>query len=303
MTGGIAALEQVLRSLSLPLPEGPLTDLGSTRRTHVFVLDDLVVKCDAVDRVGSDSMVREGAALELLRTTELPVPRLLHTGELDDGRRWVVLSRLEGTPPADAARPAHELTVGLAGQLGAIVARLHRAVEPPAFGNWARSPRRTVLEEHRQRLQTLDSMAREAWIVPEGELDDLLELLSSTEGPLTDVYRPVLAHRDVQPRNVLVDEAGTVTGLLDFESSAGADPAEDFRVVGLDWESAGFASFAGAYAAAGGPIDHSFADRVAHYVLHWALAVFARLGGIAPDYLAPARTAVERIRAGERPPL
>ena len=303
MNDGPDALEQILGSLSHPVPTKPPTDLGSPRRTHVFVVDDLVVKCDAADRAGEGSMARERQALELLRDTDLPVPRLLHHGALGDGRSWVVLSRLDGAPPADAARPAHELSPHLAGQLGAVVARLHAAAEPPGFGTWSQPPRRSFLEEHRRRVGILEAMARDAGIVGADELEDLLELLRSTAGGLVDFTTPVLAHRDVQPRNVLVDETGTLSALLDFESSAGGDRAEDFRVVGLDWTSPGFAAFARGYGAVRGPLDDGFADRVAHYVLEWALAVYAYLGGIAPAYLAPARTAVARVRAGERPPL
>ena len=138
---------------------------------------------------------------------------------------------------------------------------------------------------------------------PGDELDDLLGLLQATAGPLSEITEPVLAHRDVQPRNVLIDDKGVLTALLDFESAAGGDRAEDFRVVGLDWPSPAFASFAAAYAAAGGRLDETFADRIAHYVLEWALAIFAYLGGIAPAYLGPARTAIERVREGERPTL
>ena len=303
MSDGIVTLEQILRSLGLPMPDEPPQDLGSPRRTHVFIVDDLVVKCDADGRMGSGSMVRERAALELLRATDLPVPRLLHHGELGDRRAWVVLGRLDGAPPPDAAEPAHELSPALAAQLGAITARLHAAVVPPHFGTWSQLPRRSFAEEHWHRIGILEAMARDARVVPVDELDDLLALLGSTADGIGDVATPVLAPRDVQPRNVLVDDAGVVTALLDFESSAGGDPAEDFKIVGLDWTTPAFAAFTEAYVSAGGDVDATFADRVAHDVLEWVLAVYAYLGRIVPAYLEPARAAVGRVRAGERPPI
>ena len=306
MSDGLRDLASILESIGLPGPtDAPPADLGSPRRTHVFVVGDVVVKCDAAERVGSGSMVREASALGLLVPTGLPVPRLLQAGELADGRRWVVVSRLDGAPPPDAARPAHELSVGLAAQIGAVVARLHAAATPPEFGTWDLRPTRTFLEEHWHRIGILEGMARRAAIVAADELADLLALLRATAAPLDAVTTPVLAHRDVQPRNVLVDDDGTVTALLDFESSAGGDPAEDFRVIGLTWDSPAFAAFAASYAGHddADPFDRDFAERITHYVLEWALAIFAYLGGIAPAYLAPARAAIERARRGDRPPL
>ena len=299
-------LVSILASVGLPPPppDHTLVDLGSPRRTHVFVLDDVVVKCDAASRVGAGSMVREASALGLLVPTDLPVPRLLHAGELPDRRRWVVVTRLDGAPPPDAARPAHELSPGLAAEIGHVIARLHDAVAPPAFGTWDLATGRTFLEEHWHRIGIIEAMARKARIVTADEVDDLLALLHSTAGPLDAVTTPVLAHRDVQPRNVLVDDQGALTALLDFEASAGGDPTEDFRVIGLDWESAAFAAFAASYVRTSSTaITPDFADRVAHYVLEWTLAIFGYLGGIVPAYLAPAHVAIERVRRGGRPTI
>jgi aminoglycoside phosphotransferase (APT) family kinase protein len=294
-------LGHVLRACGLAAPRAAPPDLGSPRRTHVFVIGEHVVKFDDESRIGAASMVREVQALALLEPTELPVPRVVADGEFPDTRRWVVLTRLPGAAPEDALRPAHELSPSLAAELGEVAARLHACGSPPAFGTWSLPPVRTFLEEHRHRVRILEGMARDAGVVTQLELDALLDLLAATEEPLHGVRQPVLAHRDVQPRNTLVSSSGAMTALLDFESSAGGDPAEDFRVVGLDWRSSAFARFSAAYASAGGALGDRGADRVAHYVLEWTLAIFAYLGNIAPAYLPPAREAVRRIRDGERP--
>jgi aminoglycoside phosphotransferase (APT) family kinase protein len=281
------------------MPSTIPNDLGSFGRTHVFLVDDIVVKCD--DRLGTLSMVRERAALELLAGAGLPVPPLVAWGEFDDTRRWVVVGRLDGEPPEDAAQPAHEVSVNLGFQLGAIAARLHAAATPPGFGTWA-VHERSLVDEVRLRMDALTDMAHRAEIVPRADIDTTVQLMNETIDALADRETPVLAHRDLQPRNVLVID-GRVSALLDFESSGGSDPAEDFKVIGLDWSAPGFAAFRDGYAAAGGTLGPDGPHRVAHHVLDWALVVFAYLGGIAPVYLPAARTAVERIRSGERPDL
>jgi aminoglycoside phosphotransferase (APT) family kinase protein len=295
---GIADLAQVLGLVGVRMPATDPPDLGSRDRTHVYVVGDTVVKCD--DRLGSSSMIRERCALELLAGGDLPVARVLDSGQFDDTRRWIVLNRLEGEPPKDARRVAHGISIELARELGGVVARLHTAPRPPGFGTWTLGHGRTFVDEERHRIANLTRLAHEAEICPRAEIDALGELLASTIAALATRTEPVLAHRDVQPRNVLVD-GGRVTALLDFESAAGGDPAEDFKVIGLDWTTPAFAAFCEGYANAGGSLGPDAPDRLLHHVLNWALVILAYLGKFAPAYLAPARTAIARARAGERP--
>lgn len=301
MIDPVADLRRVLTALERPVPDTVPPDLGSDGRMHVYVFDDVVVKFDG--RHHSGSMVRERSALELLAGTDLPVPQLVAAGDLPDGRRWCAITKLAGEPPPDALIPAHDVSPPLARQMGEQIARLHQAVQPPGFGTWDRGTDTTLIEEEKRRLGVFEEMGREARIVPDEELDALLALMEKTRLAMESApSTPVLAHRDVQPRNTLV-AAGELCGLIDFESSAGGDPAEDFNVLGLDWTTPGFAAFVEGYAAQGGQLGQDAADRMAHYVMRWALVAFVYLGRIAPQYLEPARTAIARVTAGERPDL
>lgn len=299
MDSALRDLHEVLRDSRIPTPSAPSPDLGSAGRTHVFVVGDVVVKFEG--RVGTSAMIREASALELLVDSDLPVPRLLRSGEFADTRRWVALERLPGDAPPDAALLAHDVSAGLATQMGGVVACLHAAARPPGFGTWAVTGR-SLAEEERRRREILTKLAYEAEIVERTEVDRLRAALETTSDVLDTCTAPVLAHRDVQPRNVLVD-GDRMTALLDFESSGGGDPAEDFRILGLDWSTAGFAAFAESYASAGGDLGPDGPSRVAHYVLGWALVVYCYVGRIVPAYLDPAKTAIDRIMAGELPHL
>jgi aminoglycoside phosphotransferase (APT) family kinase protein len=301
---GPTQLRQVLALLGVEAPTITPPDLGSEERTHVYVVDDVVVKVDA--RFGSQAMVREANALTLLAGNGIAIPTLLANGTFDDGRGWVVTERLDGAVPPDAAHLAQDLSPGLAAQLGAVIAAMHRAVTPPGFGTWTDTsrPPRSLRDECRDRLANLGRMGfdRDPLIVGRHELEEVLRLGEETLDALDDVTTPVLAHRDVQPRNVLVT-GDRLTALLDFESAGGGDPLEDFNVLALDWTTPGYAAFCEAYATANGDdsLGPHAADRLTHHVLRWILAIYAYLGRIAPAYLAPARLALERIRDGERP--
>jgi len=275
-------------------------DLGSRERTHVFIVGDVVVK---IDLSSVQRAARERAALEHLATTDLPVPRCLGSGVLEDGREWIAISRLDGAPPPDALRPVHEISASLASQLGSISARLHAAPGPGYIGPSTR-PYDSYVERAEHQTRRMTDLGYGTHCVARDELDDLMALLDATRPCLATAPVPArLVHGDVQPRNVLVDESGTITALIDFEVAGGGDPTEDFALVGLDWHAPGFAAFCAGYADAEGCLDGDAPARVAHHVGRWALAVFVYLGSFAPAYLEPAREAVSRLRAGEVPDL
>jgi aminoglycoside phosphotransferase (APT) family kinase protein len=271
-------------------------DRGSPDRTHVYVFDDVVVKINQQE--GSQRLIRERNALALLRGSSLVVPEFVA-----DGQNWIVMTRLPGEPPPDAALPPERVSPALARQLGALTARLHNGPRPPGFGTWSEED--VSLEaDYITRIDALHRLGADAQIVPRAELDSVADLLRRRIDVLASApEKPVLAHRDVQPRNTLVDASGTLTALLDFESSGGGDPAHDFNCTGLDWHGPGFTAFAHGYRDAEGVIDDSFAERVSYHVTFWALAIFAYLGGFAPHFLPVAREAVTRIERGELPPV
>ena len=294
-------IRSVLAALGRPSDVDDLPpDLGSPERTNVFIVGEVVVK---VDLTSVERAARERAALDHLLTTDLPVPRCLGAGVLDDGREWIATTRLDGVAPDDAARPVHEVSDDLAGQLGAIAACLHAAPGPGYIGPATRRFGSFIEKAERQSRRMTD-LGYGKHCVPRDEIDDLLALLDRTRGCLAAApLPPRLIHGDLQPRNVLVDASGAITALLDFEVAGGGDATEDFALVGLDWEAPGFATFCEGYSGAGGRLDRDAPPRVAHHVGRWAMAVFVYLGSFAPAYLEPARRAVARLRAGEVPDL
>lgn len=244
----------ILDQVGVPLTVRSLPpDRGSAGRLHVYVFDEVVVKCDQ----SSDGRrsLRERCALELLDGAGLPVPRLLGAGSWRSDQGWVALSRLDGTVPPDALLLAHEPSESVARSMGHLSARLHAGPTPPGFGTWARGPF-SLREDHETGTAAVLRMAEGSDLISALELKQLASELARLRESLISAPRtPVLVHRDVQPRNLLVDEAGEVCALLDFETAAGGDPAEDFSPIGLDWSNSSFVAFCDGYAGAGGRLE------------------------------------------------
>lgn len=132
----------------------------------------------------------------------------------------------------------------------------------------------------------------------------LSRALGTYEGSLKSApERPVLVHRDLQPRNVLVDASGEITGVVDFEASGGGDGAEDFSRFALDWDSAGFRAFATGYEVGGGSLGADAAERVTYYTLYWAGLIISYVAAHFPEYLEPACRLISRVADGELPTL
>jgi aminoglycoside phosphotransferase (APT) family kinase protein len=127
-----------------------------------------------------------------------PLLELFAPGELF-GSPVQVMQRVAGTRMDDAITAAPSRLPGLAGQLAASQAGLHRLPVP----QWARAGPGWSLADKRLELTR--------YLVAQGLRGPLAQALERTERivPLLEVPEPVICHGDFHPRNLLV-EAGTV---------------------------------------------------------------------------------------------
>ncbi len=276
--------------------------------------------------VGTERFARERSALNVLSGSEIAVPRPLSSGRLEDGRDWLLMSRLPGRSPSDAERPAHELSAVLAEQLGHWATGLHQVTKPYSLVTLAKDLRSLSDDQDksdRDRADRVLAHARDRGLFEPSELSALTLGFDRFEGALLHgSSHAVLVHGDLQARNVVVDEAGVVTGLVDFETARFADPAEDFSRFALDWDSKGFRAFCSGYFAdslagqgeqvrPGEQDDHDqqgglgpdAAERVVFFTLLWAAWIGAYVADHWDGYLQPARDFIIRVADGELPNL
>ena len=178
---------------------------------------------------------------EVYATVDHPlVPRLLG--------RWrepavspypfFAVTRLPGSKPS---RVSPETLPGLVAQLGAAIAACHdlgldRVPRRLWSNSWSKPPQTlpTALECHSP-LRLLGGAEHLAdsvvSLVGAAARDTLLEALKAAE-----TMDPVMAHGDLYEGHLLLDEAGTLTGILDWGFGGVLSPLTDFTCT--QWDSA-----------------------------------------------------------------
>jgi aminoglycoside phosphotransferase (APT) family kinase protein len=181
-------------------------------------------------------MAQEPQLHRLLRAeTTVPVAEILAYDEsrqlLD--RDYLLMERLPGRPISDAELPAH-LFDGVLEQMGGYLAQMHALV----------ADRYGYLGAHHP-MEPQPTWAEAFHVMWNKLLDDVVACGGYSEEEagalrrLFDVYRPhfdrpvpaALLHMDVWSQNILVDDAGRVTGLVDLDRALWGDPEIEYAVL------------------------------------------------------------------------
>jgi hygromycin-B 7''-O-kinase len=151
-----------------------------------------------------------------------PIPEVV---QVDTERANTTLTLLPGRPLSEASPSVMRTAYR---QVGALLARLHR-ITMPAFGYLVTElvdprPDNTTYMTDRfaTKLAEFDSLGGDPELYAA-----VRARVAERAGLFASCGRPVLCHNDLHEGNVLVDEAGTVTGLIDVENAIAADPVMD----------------------------------------------------------------------------
>ncbi|MEJ2210115.1 MAG: aminoglycoside phosphotransferase family protein [Anaerolineae bacterium] len=202
---------------------------------------DLVLRISPPDDAGflfyeRRMMAQEPQLHRLLRAeTTVPVAEIL---AYDDGRQlldrdYLLMERLPGRPLSDAELPP-SLFDRVLEQVGGYLAQMHALV----------TDRYGYLGAH-QPMEPQPTWVEAFYVMWNKLLDDVVACggYSQKEADalrrLFDVYRPhfdrpvpaALLHMDVWSQNILVDETGRVTGLVDLDRALWGDPEIEYAVL------------------------------------------------------------------------
>jgi aminoglycoside phosphotransferase (APT) family kinase protein len=203
--------------------------------------DDLVLRISPPDDAGflfyeQRMMAQEPQLHTLVRAeTTVPVAEIL---ACDDSRAlvdrdYLLMERLPGQPLTDAGLTGRQMD-GVLEQVGVYLAHMHALV----------ADRYGYLGAHRP-MQPQSTWVEAFTVMWNKLLDDVVACGGYTPEEadafrrLLDVYRPhfdrpvdaSLLHMDVWSQNILVDDGGRVTGLVDLDRALWGDPEIEFSVL------------------------------------------------------------------------
>ncbi|WP_405058635.1 aminoglycoside phosphotransferase family protein [Kribbella sp. NBC_01505] len=239
--GAVLVATQLKRFRDLCEVDGPIEPRFTGATKHVLLADDRAFLFPRNHTIVGQ-LTRE---CDVYATVDQPlVPRLL--GRWDEPGispyPFFAVTRLRGTEPADLSPERLQL---LAEQLGTALAACHHispaTVPPSLWANpWSEPPPApptaadcyTPLRE----LGGAEHLADEvASLIGPAARARLLEALQAV-----DAMDPVLAHGDLYESHLLLNESGTLTGILDWGFGGVLSPLVDFTC--SQWDSTSWAA-------------------------------------------------------------
>ncbi|WP_020671274.1 phosphotransferase family protein [Amycolatopsis nigrescens] len=211
--------------------------VSGSKGTYPTMLTDtgLVVKIFGDRWCGPDSHAVESEFYALTAGAGLPLPELLAAGELGAGGTgwpwpYLVTSRMPGLPYRSAMSTMDERDrLRFARELGGLVRRLHEV--PLDGGSLLGDGTRfaALLDERRARAV----QDHRTWGRLPAKLCDRLDEYLPAPAELLRATKPVLIHGDLHADHVFLDEAGAITGLIDFGDTYAGDPRYELVVLHL----------------------------------------------------------------------
>ena len=170
-----------------------------------------------------EDFLKEQWVLSKVHETGVPTPEVLQVGTEPVSVPYMVSRKAEGR-----AAVHHPQRLSIAREMGRLLARIH-TIQTSGYGttfDWSQN----VLS----RNETWADFLRDEWEVEERMrvLEEQEMLRAGQSRSLRDIVRrisqwdapPVLNHCDMRLKNVLVDEAGKITAIIDWEDARSCPP-------------------------------------------------------------------------------
>jgi aminoglycoside phosphotransferase (APT) family kinase protein len=169
------------------------------------------------------------SARTLAGSRGIPVPRAVGGVVERDGRVMRVYEWIDGTSPLAVAHDPQRVQT-LFADLGATIATLH-SIELDCFssrldGSAASFDRWSDYVVHR--LQQIRQRCVEHGVPDERTVDRACSAIAALVEAIGDDVRPTVCHRDLYADNVLVDQDGALSAILDWDMAEAWDPAAEW---------------------------------------------------------------------------
>jgi hygromycin-B 7''-O-kinase len=210
-----------------------------------------------------------------------PAPRVVH---VDTERAVTVLTLLPGRPLSEVELEPDLLRAAYR-RMGEMLASLHRITQP-AYGYVTTEilepePDNRAYMERQFARKLAEFLALGGSVEVHDAVRDRVVAQASLFASCTGA---VLCHNDFHESNVLIDEAGEITGFVDVENVIAADPLVDLAKT-VQYDLTGSAEKRAGLFEGYGPLPADAAARIELYRLYHALelsAWFASIGNTTP---------------------
>jgi hygromycin-B 7''-O-kinase len=209
------------------------------------------------------------------------VPRVV---SVDYARATTVLTMLPGKPMWEyGSEPG--VVLAAYRRMGEFQAALHR-IRLPAYGDLTTEILDPVADNTTYMRQRFDRQLGEFRAAggPADVHDAVARRVAAGERCFAACSGAVLCHNDLHEGNVLVDDAGTVTGFIDVENAVAADPMTDLAKT-IQFDRSESAAKRAALLDGYGPLPPYGAERIELYRLYHALELwtwFSSIGNTEP---------------------
>lgn len=167
-------------------------------------------------------------AYGLAAAAGLPVPELVHVGRLDD-HLVRIFTWIKGESAADVVAGSERSTrfLNSVGEAVRVLHTIDRDVfssrldgSAPAFSTW------NAYIDHR--LGQIRARCLTTNAVDLGLLDEIAAAATLLAASVDDCAQAVLCHRDLHADNLIVDDEGTLIGIVDWDAAESWDRAGDW---------------------------------------------------------------------------
>lgn len=181
------------------------------------------------DRTNEAKWRSSHVAYELATAAGLPVPELVHQGELD-AHLVRIFTWIDGQSASTVGSEDPVRSARLLGSVGEAVRALHSIQRDafssrldgsaPPFASW-----KGYIE---YRLGQIRKRCEGTAAVDTHVLDRACDVAAALAAEVSDSAEPVLCHRDLHPGNLIIDDYGTLIGIIDWDAAESWDRAGDW---------------------------------------------------------------------------
>ncbi len=161
---------------------------------------------------------------EMLKNFDF-TPKAVYKGS-EDNYNYIIMKKINGNPSIKQINKLNkDNREKFIYNLGLVLGKIHSYKEFDFYGSWNENGSKSLINYRKEKDFNIVRRIRENSI-DDKTVEKGIKILENERKNLKN-SRPKLTHKDFSLRNILIDNFGKLTGVLDFEHSVPEDPSMD----------------------------------------------------------------------------